>query len=31
LQHGEVLAEGTYAHVSADPAVIAAYIGGIDD
>jgi branched-chain amino acid transport system ATP-binding protein len=31
LQHGEVLAEGTYAEVSANSAVIAAYIGGIDD
>ncbi len=31
LQHGEVLAEGSYADVSADPDVIAAYLGGVDD
>lgn len=31
LQHGEVLAEGTYAEVSANPAVVAAYLGGLDD
>ena len=31
LQHGEVLAEGSYAEVSADPAVVAAYLGGIDE
>jgi branched-chain amino acid transport system ATP-binding protein len=30
LQHGEVLAEGTYAEVSANPAVVTAYLGGID-
>jgi len=28
LQRGSVLAEGTYAEVSADPRVLEAYIGG---
>ncbi len=28
LQRGEILAQGTYAQVSADPAVKAAYLGG---
>ncbi len=31
LARGEVLAEGTYAEVSADPEVIEAYIGAADD
>ena len=31
LQSGEILAEGTYAEVSRDPAVIEAYVGGAND
>jgi branched-chain amino acid transport system ATP-binding protein len=31
LQHGEVLAEGTYAEVSSNPDVVTAYLGGVDD
>ena len=31
LQHGEILTEGSYAEVSSDPAVITAYLGGVDD
>jgi branched-chain amino acid transport system ATP-binding protein len=31
LQYGRVLAEGTYAEMSADPAVIEAYMGPADD
>lgn len=31
LQHGEVLAEGTYEDVSNDPRVVEAYMGGIDE
>ncbi len=31
LQHGEVLAEGSYAEVSNDPRVVEAYMGGIDE
>ena len=31
LTHGEVLTEGTYAEVSANPEVITAYMGGVDD
>ena len=31
LQHGQVLAEGDYQKVSSDPAVITAYMGGVDD
>ena len=31
LQHGEVLAEGNYAQVSSNPAVITAYMGGVDE
>jgi len=31
LQHGEVLAEGSYDEVSRNPAVISAYLGGEDD
>ncbi len=31
LQHGEVLAEGNYAEVSSNPAVITAYMGGVDE
>jgi branched-chain amino acid transport system ATP-binding protein len=31
LQHGEKLAEGTYAEVAANPAVVTAYMGGVDE
>ncbi|MBX3571215.1 MAG: ABC transporter ATP-binding protein [Mesorhizobium sp.] len=31
LQHGEVLAEGNYAEVSKNPAVVTAYMGGVDE
>ena len=31
LQHGAVLAEGSYSEVARDPAVISAYLGGEDD
>ncbi len=31
LQHGQKLAEGTYAEVSNDPAVVTAYMGGLDE
>ncbi len=31
LQHGEVLAEGTYAEVSTNPDVVSAYMGGVDE
>lgn len=31
LQHGEILAEGSYAEVSANEQVIAAYMGGVDE
>jgi branched-chain amino acid transport system ATP-binding protein len=31
LQHGQTLAEGSYAEVSGNPAVISAYMGGIDE
>lgn len=31
LQHGQILAEGNYAEVSANEAVIAAYMGGVDE
>ena len=31
LQHGEVLAEGTYAEVSNNPDVVTAYMGGVDE
>ena len=31
LQHGEVLAEGTYAEVSSNPDVVTAYLGGVDE
>ena len=31
LQHGEVLAEGSYDEVARDPAVISAYLGGDDE
>jgi branched-chain amino acid transport system ATP-binding protein len=31
LQHGAVLAEGTYDEVARDPAVISAYLGGDDE
>jgi len=31
LQHGQVLAEGDYAEVSNNPAVITAYMGGVDE
>jgi len=31
LQRGEILAEGDYASVSANPDVIAAYLGKVDD
>ena len=31
LQHGQVLAEGSYAEVSKDPRVVEAYMGGIDE
>jgi branched-chain amino acid transport system ATP-binding protein len=31
LQHGEVLAEGSYDEVARDPAVVTAYLGGDDD
>ncbi len=31
LQHGQVLAEGNYAEVSNNPAVITAYMGGVDE
>lgn len=31
LQHGEVLAEGSYKEVSSDPRVIEAYMGGVDE
>jgi branched-chain amino acid transport system ATP-binding protein len=31
LQHGQVLAEGSYDDVARDPAVITAYLGGADD
>jgi branched-chain amino acid transport system ATP-binding protein len=31
LQHGSVLTEGTYQEVSANPAVIEAYMGGVDE
>ena len=31
LQHGEVLAEGNYAEVSSNPAVVTAYMGGVDE
>jgi branched-chain amino acid transport system ATP-binding protein len=31
LQHGEVLAEGSYAEVSSNPDVITAYLGGVDE
>ena len=31
LQHGQVLAEGSYQEVSNNPQVISAYMGGVDD
>jgi branched-chain amino acid transport system ATP-binding protein len=31
LQHGQVLAEGTYGEVSRNPAVVTAYMGGVDE
>ncbi|ETR78299.1 amino acid ABC transporter ATP-binding protein [Afipia sp. P52-10] len=31
LQHGQVLAEGSYQQVSGNPDVISAYMGGVDD
>lgn len=31
LQHGEVLAEGNYSEVSNNPAVVTAYMGGVDE
>jgi branched-chain amino acid transport system ATP-binding protein len=31
LQRGEVLAEGSYAEVSKNPAVVVAYMGGVDE
>lgn len=31
LQHGQVLAEGNYAEVSSNPAVVTAYMGGVDE
>jgi len=31
LQHGQVLAEGTYGEISRNPAVITAYMGGVDE
>ncbi len=31
LQHGEILAEGNYAEVSRNPAVMTAYMGGVDE
>jgi branched-chain amino acid transport system ATP-binding protein len=31
LQHGQVLAEGSYADVSNNPAVVTAYMGGVDE
>ncbi|HWK66893.1 MAG TPA: ABC transporter ATP-binding protein [Rhizobiaceae bacterium] len=31
LQHGQVLAEGSYAEVSNNPAVVTAYMGGVDE
>ncbi|MAW88829.1 MAG: ABC transporter ATP-binding protein [Phyllobacteriaceae bacterium] len=31
LQHGEILAEGSYAEVSNNPAVVTAYMGGVDE
>ena len=31
LQHGQVLAEGNYAEVSNNPAVVTAYMGGVDE
>jgi branched-chain amino acid transport system ATP-binding protein len=31
LQHGEVLAEGDYSEVSNNPAVVTAYMGGVDE
>jgi branched-chain amino acid transport system ATP-binding protein len=31
LQHGSILTEGTYQEVSANPAVIEAYMGGVDE
>lgn len=31
LQHGQVLAEGSYSEVSNDPRVVEAYMGGIDE
>lgn len=31
LTHGQVLTEGSYAEVSANPEVITAYMGGVDD
>jgi branched-chain amino acid transport system ATP-binding protein len=31
LQHGQVLAEGSYQEVSVNPDVISAYMGGVDD
>lgn len=31
LQHGEILAEGTYVEVSGNEQVIAAYMGGVDE
>jgi branched-chain amino acid transport system ATP-binding protein len=31
LQHGSILTEGTYQDVSANPAVIEAYMGGVDE
>ncbi|BCH23882.1 ABC transporter ATP-binding protein [Mesorhizobium sp. L-8-10] len=31
LQHGQILAEGNYAEVSNNPAVVTAYMGGVDE
>jgi branched-chain amino acid transport system ATP-binding protein len=31
LQHGQLLAEGNYAEVSNNPAVVTAYMGGVDE
>ena len=31
LQHGQVLAEGSYKEVSTNPAVVTAYMGGVDE